>query len=251
MELAQVVHTAVAAVADRIAAGTTTRTDTTVDHLYRSIARKLDASVIGARLLKELENQPTATTARRDATQAVAAEAEADQHFAAELRHLVDQLTRNLPHAYRPNTTHTPPAPSTDPTPGPPPRHPQPNTGAIVLIAAVAVILLTISTTLLVKLVLPQAGLTEGARLDKISGTWTGPPPNNGSLTIRPDGTFAIADPNWNCPGRVSSPGRSVYVLEMDCGLFRTSFDGKLNLLGDKLTLSAPGSPETTVLTRQ
>ncbi|MEV6693769.1 hypothetical protein AB0M35_20085 [Micromonospora sp. NPDC051196] len=250
MELAQAVHTAVAAVADRII-GTGNLTDTTVDHLYRSIARKLNTSVIGARLLRELENQPTAPAARRDATQAVTAEAEADQQFAAELQHLVDQLTHNLPHPYRP--THTPPAPDTATTDRdhPPARTPHSTTGTVILIAAVAAILLTISGTVLVTLVLPQVGLTEGARLNKLAGTWVGEPPDNGSLTIRPDGTFAITDRNWSCPGRVTSPARSEYVLEMDCGLFRTSFDGKLNLLGNKLTLIAPGAPEATVLTRQ
>ena len=239
MELAQVVHTAVAAAADRIAAtGTGHHTDTTADHLYRSIASRLHTTVIGTHLLRELENQPTAPPARRDTTRAVTAEAEADPQFAAELHHLVDQLTRDLPPAYRPHHE--------------PPPHRQPNAVVILLIAAVAAVLLTINGIILVNLVLPHAGLTESARLNKLAGTWTsGEPPHDDRITIRRNGTFAITDPNWSCPGRVTSPARSRYVLEMDCGIFRTSFDGKLNLLGDKLTLTAPGSPETTVLTRE
>ncbi|PZF81847.1 hypothetical protein, partial [Micromonospora endophytica] len=127
-----------------------------------------------------------------------------------------------------------------------------PRLGVIAAIAAaIAVILLAVNATILVKVILPRAGLTEGARLDRLAGTWTNDEAGTGSLVIRPDGTLAVTNESISCPGRVTSPARSEYVLEMDCGMFRSSIDAKLNLLGDELTLTAPGSPETTILNRQ
>lgn len=257
MDPSQLIPPAVTAIADRIAhvgaATATPLTDSVVDRLYGLVAARLSRSPIGARFLRELETRPQDPSARRDVAQAVTAEAEADEAFAAEIGALVDQLAVHPPQqeAFGPGA-----APAGG-QPGNPSRGLRLSTGAIIAVIAGAVVLLLVSTTLLVNVVLPQIGLTEGARLDRIEGRWAGQDDDGEEffLTIKSDGSVTIETGLWPCPGRVTSPARSDYVFDFDCGIVRLSYDAELNFVGDQLTLRDPdgdgGDEDESVLNRE
>ncbi|MEU3454262.1 hypothetical protein ABZ671_11750 [Micromonospora sp. NPDC006766] len=271
MDIANVVYAAVDAVARRIAsigtAGALALTDSVADRLYGAVAERLSGSAIGAHLLRGLETAPADTAAQWAIAQALAAEAEADGQFAEELRHLVGQLTASAPQHGAFGLASTTVGGQGFPRPGPiPPQGAavgpdqiskprqtfKPTTGGVIVIIAVAVIMMLISMTVLAKVVLPQAGITESARLNRLEGIWTTQTSNGSAmLIVRSDHTVALSGGSPSCPGRVTSPARSNYVFEVDCGLVKTTFEAKLNLRGNELTLTSPGGVDKVVMHRE
>lgn len=266
MDQTQLVSAIVSIVAERIVhtgtAASAALTDSAVDRCYGLLAARLHASTIGAYFLRALEAQPHDPTARRDVAQAVTAEVTADGAFGAELWNLASQLPVLPPAGHIP----APPAGGV-PAPGNGPDswpgnglgngpgnvldslRAKPRSALTLLVAAVGLML--ISMALLANLVLPRLGLTEGARVDRVAGTWTGY--DDGELvvvTIRPNGSVAFESEGWPCPGQITSPTRAEYRLEINCGIIRVSLGAELNLTGSKLTIRSSDGPDEMVLHR-
>ncbi|GAB3138885.1 hypothetical protein GCM10027290_07060 [Micromonospora sonneratiae] len=221
-------------------------TGSVVDRLYEVIAVRLSGSPIGLRFLRALEARPAEPDARRDVVQAVAAESEADAGFAEEIRLLSGDLTVS-------GYGGQPPA-----APGPTPMvagaaggKPRVNQGVVVVAAAITAVLLVLSAAFFVNVVSPYAGITEGARLDRLAGEWRGQVGDDQLvLTITADGVARIGGSRWPCVGQVSSPSRSSYTIDVDCRLVSTSLAAELDLAGDRLTVSWPGQSVGIVFRR-
>ncbi|GAB2937740.1 hypothetical protein GCM10027280_27430 [Micromonospora polyrhachis] len=242
-----VARTAVDVVADRIVAVGTAHTaalgESTVDRLYGVVAVRLSGSPIGGRILRTLEAGPADPVARWDATQAVAAEAEADAGFADALRQLVGQLpiAAAAGDGIRPVDR--------------PARGSGLSQTGIVVGIAVAVVVLVVGAALYLNVVAPYVGLTEGARLDRVAGQWHGQDSaSRVVLTINSDGTAMLSNRSRSCVGEIDSPARFEYTIRFDCGSDsddKATLWANLRSSGDELTIREAGKSDSVVFVRE
>jgi hypothetical protein len=290
MEAPELAARVVAVMSDLITrSGPDRLVNSTSESLYEMVTARLNTSAVGARFLRAFEAQPTDPGARRDVAQAVAAEAEADAGFAGLLRELTAHLPAPLAPAGAPPAPVSgpplpvggPPVPGGDlpsggfptvppppgvPTVGSPPGGPQPagptgppgglrlgREGAVAALAVGVIVLLSI-VILMANLVWPKLGLTEGARIDQVEGTWSGRDTDGDrvSFDIHSDGTVTIHDEDdvASCVSRVTSPSRSDYLLVIDCGIAKFDYTLELDTFGDTLTLTHVKSGEKIELSR-
>lgn len=250
MQSYELAYTAVAAIADRIVttgtAGVSAPADSPVDRLYGLVAAQLNGSTVGAQILRTLEAQPTDPVARQGAAQAVAAEADANSHFADELRRLAQDVPIGGGPSYA--AAGGGGADAGARKAGVALRNVSLDSTGAFFVCVVLAVLMLFATALYVNVVWPRAGLTEGARLDHLAGSWSAV--QDGEvlrMTVSDEGVVTLSGENAFCQGSVSSPGRSEYLFGFNCGLGGASGEGELSWFGDSLKLSIPDDDDVDV----